>query len=197
MYLQYKYLPEGNRPCVRASRERGYTAHVDALQRIHRSNGAVDTSSPIVPPRIGRNYKRYENETQRNQEIERDNHRLIYKMDKIIREEHYPRAAPQRPFTLQGQTQKDEMWRITHENHKILTAVQERRPILNRNDWLRHELDHEYQVTKNSEYLRTVPMGDIIRDQLSGRTKSSRRSTAPLPSGRSSTARRSASIQDD
>jgi hypothetical protein len=185
---------------VRASRERGYHAHVDALHRIQQSSGVVDTSSPIVPPRIGRNYKRYENETQRNHEIERDNRRLIYKMDKIVREEHYPRAVPQRPFTLQGQTQKDEMWRITHENHKILAAVQERRPILNRNDWLHHELDHAYQVAKNSEYLRTVPMSEIIREQLSSRGGSSRRSTATASaqgrSENSSRTRRSRSVRD-
>jgi hypothetical protein len=189
MYLQYKYLPEGNRPCVRASRERGYHAHVDALHRIHRSPGAVDTSSPIVPPRIGRNYKRYENETQRNCEIVRDNRRLIGAMDKIIREEHYPRAVPQRPFTLQGSAQKDEMSRITHENQKLLAAVQERRPILNRNDWLHHRLDHTYQVTKNSEYLRTVPMGEIIREECSARGSTARKSVDAGSSRRSQSVR--------
>jgi hypothetical protein len=65
-----------------------------------------------------------------------------------------------------GSAQKDEMSRITHENRKLLTAVQERRPILNRNDWLAHRLD-QYQITKMSEYKQTVPIGDILRhDQV-------------------------------
>jgi hypothetical protein len=169
MYRQYKYLPEVNRPCVRASRERSYGQHIDALTRMRT---CVDTTQPDIPPRIGRNYKRYENETQRNLTITRDNRRLLGKMNDIQRQEHYPRAVPQRPYTLMGQTQKDEMARITHENGKLLTAVQERRPILNRNDWLHHSLDHQYQATKMSEYLTTVPMGEIIRQEA---VKSSRR----------------------
>jgi hypothetical protein len=64
-----------------------------------------------------------------------------------------------------GSAQKDERARITHENHKLLVAVQERRPCLNRNDWLHHRLDHQYQITKMSEYKRTVPMGEIIRQE--------------------------------
>jgi hypothetical protein len=125
----------------------------------------VDTTQPVIPQTIGRNYKRYENEQQRNETIIRDNRRLLGKMGDIQRQEHYPRAIPQRPYTLMGQAQKDEMRRITHENRKILTAVQERRPILNRNDWLHHRLDHEYQITKMAEYKTTVPMGEIIRQE--------------------------------
>jgi hypothetical protein len=135
---------------------------MDALKRMRT---CVDTTQPNIPQTIGRNYKRFENEQQRNETIMRDNGRLLGKMTDIQRMEHYPRAVPQRPYTLMGSAQKDEMSRITHENHKLLTAVQERRPILNRNDWLAHRLDHQYQITKMSEYKRTVPMGEIIRQE--------------------------------
>lgn len=166
MYRQYKYLPEVNRPCCRATRSREYQAHIDALHRIQTHKGAIDTSHPNTPQTIGRNYKRYEHEKQRNLQIRKDNMRLIGKMDKISREEHYPRAPPQRPYTLQGSRQKDEMRKITHENHKLLNAVQDRKPILNRNDWLMHRLDHQYQLNKMSEYKQTVPMSEIMKQEL-------------------------------
>lgn len=84
-----------------------------------------------------------------------------------------------------GQAQKDEMWRITHENRKLLTAVQERKPTLNRNDWLMHRLDHQYQITKMSEFKRTVPMGEIIRqEQVRTSQKSRPSTTAPSTASR-------------
>jgi hypothetical protein len=128
---------------------------------------------------IGRNYKRFENEQVRDTTITRDNHRLLGKMNEIQRQEHYPRAIPRRPYTLMGQAQKEEMWRITHENRKLLTAVQERRPVLNRNDWQHHKLDHTYQITKTSEYTKTVPMGEIIGDGLIPTSQGSRLVTSP------------------
>ncbi|OHT08173.1 hypothetical protein TRFO_23379 [Tritrichomonas foetus] len=166
MYRQYRYLPEVNRPCCRATRSREYQAHIDALHRIKSKRGTLDNSHPNTPQTIGRNYKRYENEKQRNLQIRKDNMRLVGNLDRIAREEHYPRAVPQRPFTLQGKVQKEEMLRITRENHKLLNAVQERRPILNRNDWLMHKIDHSYQVAKNAEYQQTVPMSEIMRREI-------------------------------
>jgi hypothetical protein len=150
------------------------------MDTLKRMRTCVDTTQPDIPQTIGRNYKRFENELQRNETVTRDNRRLLGKMNDIQRQEHYPRAIPQRPYTLMGQTQKDEMWRITHENKKLLRAVQEKRPNLNRNDWLHHELDHEYQIAKMSEYMSTVPMGEIIRQES---IRSSRRSRPATTGG--------------
>jgi hypothetical protein len=160
MYRYYRTLPEFNRSCIKAARDRAYQQHVSALKDMRPS---VDTTRPQCPQVIGRNYKRYVNDQERNELIVRDNKRLLGKMGDIQRQEHYPIAVPKRPFTLLGQAQKDEMARITHENRKMLVALQERRPTLNRNDWMVLRLDHEYQIQKMSEYTRTRPMGDIIR----------------------------------
>jgi hypothetical protein len=115
---------------------------------------------------MGRDYKRYEHEKVRNGEIIKSNKRLIQKMEEISRQEHYPKVPPARPFTLQGKWQKEQMARITYENHKLLEAVEERPPTMKYGDMLRHNRDHRYQVTKMSEYQKTVPMSEIIRDEL-------------------------------
>jgi hypothetical protein len=116
----------------------------------------------------------------RNTTITRDNHRLLDKMSEIQRQQHYQRAIPRRPDTLMVQTRKDEMWRITHGTRKLLTAVQERRSVLNYNNWQRPKLDHICQITKMSEYNTTVPMGEIIiRDKLVRTSQGSRPVTTP------------------
>ena len=156
----YRALPEVNRICCRAQRDRAYKQHLNALKNVRPS---IDTRAPITPRTIGKNLKRYEIEKQRNLAIQNQNVRLVHRLDRILREEHYASQPPQRPFTLQGRWQKEKYKRITEENEKIIKAVQNSRPILNRNDWYNHQLDHEYQLHKNAEYKQTLPMSDIIK----------------------------------
>lgn len=156
----YRAPPEFNRICIRAARERAYRQHMDALKRVKPS---IDTRQPLCPNTIGKNYKRYEIEKQRNLAIRKNNIKLVNNLDKIIREEHYPSYPPQRPYTLQGKAQKEQMLRISKENEKIIHAVQSSRPILNRMEWQQHHVDHEYQHHKNAEYMPTLPMSEIIR----------------------------------
>ena len=156
----YRAPPEVNRICCRAQRDRAYKQHLNALRNIRPS---IDTRAPVVPQTIGKNLKRYEIEKQRNLAIQNQNVRLVHRLDRILREEHYAAQPPQRPFTLQGRWQKERYKRITEENEKIIRAVQNSRPILNRNDWYVHQIDHEYQHHKNAEYKPTLPMSDIIK----------------------------------
>ena len=158
----YRAIPEVNRICCQAARDRAYQQHIQALRNMKSS---VDTRKPQTPQTIGRNYKKYENDKIRCTTILRDNTRLENKMREIQKQEHFPRTVPQRPFTLQGQYQKDEMNRIDKENEKLLKAIQTRKPVLNRTEWTRHRLDHTYQITKMSEFKKTVPMSDIVRQE--------------------------------
>ena len=158
----YRAIPEVNRICCQAARDRAYQQHIQALRNMKSS---VDTRKPKTPQTIGRNYKKYENDKIRCTTILRDNTRLENKMREIQKQEHFPRTIPQRPFTLQGQYQKDEMNRIDKENAKLLKAIETRKPVLNRTEWTRHRLDHTYQITKMSEFKKTVPMSDIVRQE--------------------------------
>lgn len=158
----FRALPEVNRICSKAARDRAYEQHLAALRNMKAS---VNTRKPQTPQSIGRNYKRYENEKQRCSTVLKDNQRLEGKMHDIQKQEHFPRVLPQRPYTLQGQAQKDEMARIDYENKKLLKAIETRKPTLNRTEWTRHRLDHTYQITKMSEFKKSVPMSDIVREE--------------------------------
>ncbi|EAX87535.1 Splicing factor, putative, partial [Trichomonas vaginalis G3] len=158
----FRALPEVNRICSKAARDRAYEQHLAALRNM---KPLVNTRKPQTPQSIGRNCKRYENEKQRCSTVLKDNQRLEGKMHDIQKQEHFPRVLPQRPYTLQGQYQKDEMARIDYENKKLLKAIETRKPTLNRTEWTRHRLDHTYQITKMSEFKKSVPMSDIVREE--------------------------------
>ncbi|EAY04418.1 hypothetical protein TVAG_417160 [Trichomonas vaginalis G3] len=166
----YRAPPEVSRICVRKARDRAYQKHLNALKNVKPS---IDTRQPITPNSIGKNFKRYEIEKQHNLAIQNQNVRLVHRLDKILREEHYCAQPPGRPHTLQGRFQKEQMLRITEENAKIVKAIQQSRPLLNRNDWYMHRLDHEYQLHKNAEYKQTLPMSEII--QIDEQEQSARR----------------------
>lgn len=155
----YRAPPEVSRICIRKARDRAYQKHLDALKNV---KSTLDTKQPRMPNSIGKNFKRYEIEKQRNLAIQNQNVRLVHRLDKILREEHFASQPPGRPHTLQGRYQKEQMLRITEENAKIVKAIQQSRPLLNRNDWYMHRIDHEYQHHKNAEYKQTLPMSEII-----------------------------------
>lgn len=66
MYRQWRYMPEVNRTCCRASYERGYNAHLDALRRIRGNSGTMDTGHPKTPTSITRRQRQYEGKKQKN-----------------------------------------------------------------------------------------------------------------------------------
>jgi hypothetical protein len=156
----HRAIPEVNRICSKARHDRAYKRHINALRNIKPS---IDMKMPKVPNTIGKNMKRYELEKKRNLEIQNQNIRLVNRLDRILRQENYTAPPPQKPYTLQGRFQKERMLRISEENKKIVRAVQNSRPILNRNEWLNHKIEHQYQVHKNAMYKQTLPMAEIIR----------------------------------
>ena len=70
MYRQWRFMPEANKPCCRASYERGYNAHLDALRRIRTKQGTIDSSQPRG---ISRNSRRCAYEKQRLAQLSTEN----------------------------------------------------------------------------------------------------------------------------
>lgn len=159
----YRQLPEFNKICIKKSRDRAYNIHLETMKKIRPS---IDTRAPSVPKSMGRNGKKYEIEKTRAESIQRENYQLHDRIKSILRTENHSPARPQKPYTLQGSYQKDEMSRVTRDNQKMLKAVQTNKPYLSRNDWLYHKIDSIYQVSKNAEYVKTVPMSEILKKEL-------------------------------
>jgi hypothetical protein len=62
-----------------------------------------------------------------------------------------------------------------------MATIQDRRPTLDRENCFSHMLDHEYQATKHSGFRPTVPMTEILRDEM--RTTGSSRRQHARPDG--------------
>ncbi|OHT06711.1 hypothetical protein TRFO_25172 [Tritrichomonas foetus] len=55
-----------------------------------------------------------------------------------------------RPYSLRGKAQKEEQERITYENKKIMKAICNLDPTINRAEFYEHEIDHKHQVSRMS-----------------------------------------------
>ena len=161
----HRSIPEFNRICVKAARERAYAQHVEALKKIKPS---VNNKHPLDGIPVSLNKKKKNPEKPQGEEGKVISDKMGVKKREIKQEK-----LAQRPYTLRGQAQKDEMLRINYENSKILKAVQHKKPTLSRNDWLEHRIEHDYQVTKISEFKKTVPKSNIIRSEFDQTKKSS------------------------
>ena len=154
----YRNIPEFNKTCIRASRERAYQKHMDALRNIKSTipNSGFVSSKP-KKTRVSRA------------------ERSINYTDSPENEQSTSHA---RPYTLHGKLQKDEVRRINYENFKVLRTVQGNQPGYNRNTWMLQKIDSDYQVAKNSEFLRTIPMNEMLEQELSNTYKPRRATTA-------------------
>lgn len=155
-------MPEANRFCVQAGRDRAYKQHLDALKR---TKASVDTSTPDIPKTIGRDLKRFEIEKQKMIQIENENNTLARDLQKI-NDRKTELTDPQCHFTLHGKVQKEQAYRIELDNKKMVNALHESKPTMSRNDWFYHECDHEYQTTRKSHYKKTVPFCQVLRKKL-------------------------------
>ena len=195
----YRNIPEFNKTCIRASRERAYQKHMDALKRIQ-SN--IPNHGPIPSkPQKSANGKRKMKDSQID---------APYYESTMMTSRTEGSSSHIRPYTLHGKVQKEEVKRIRYENSRILRAVQSTQAEFSRNTWMLQKIDSDYQVAKNSEFLRTVPMNEMIQKELSHSYKPTRSSTiysgvrSSLTSrprttriGRNYTQRTNSSMKDD
>ena len=156
----HRAIPEFNRICVKASRERAFAQHIEALKSIQHSK----------KPKVGLNPETYvvtkDKASTKKREGFVEEKKAVNGVRSSIPKKEPKSILASRPYTLRGQAQRDELARINYENAKILHAVQTSKPTLSRNEWLEHRLEHKYQVTKISEFTKTVPKTDIIKDEL-------------------------------
>ena len=164
MYRAYRYMPEANRTCCKLDRDRAYKQHLDALKR---TRASLDMSTPDIPPAMGQNRKRYVIQKARMEEIQKHNFELYGNLGKIQnRSPVYRNSDGQAMYTLQGKWQKEQAAKINNENQRVVRAIQERKPTLNRHDLFAHQCDHEYQYQRKSLYKPTLSMGQVIQRKL-------------------------------
>ena len=119
--------------CTDRVNERNYNAHRTRLASMKPS---IDIKPPKMYPHLYQKLKKAQLEEERCATIERDNRTLVKRMTEIM---HRPGIDSKRPAgvvsSLNHVRRKQELERVTRENHALLKRIQERQPTYNHLQW--------------------------------------------------------------
>eukprot|EP00672_Neobodo_designis_P015593 CAMPEP_0174828134 /NCGR_PEP_ID=MMETSP1114-20130205/1156_1 /TAXON_ID=312471 /ORGANISM="Neobodo designis, Strain CCAP 1951/1" /LENGTH=177 /DNA_ID=CAMNT_0016061845 /DNA_START=41 /DNA_END=574 /DNA_ORIENTATION=- len=129
----HRAQPVANARCADRVNERNYNAH---RQRLATVKPSIDIKPPKMYPHLYQKLKKAQLEEERCATIERDNRTLVKRMTEIM---HRPGIDSKRPpgmvASLNHVRRKQELERITRENHSLLQRIQERAPTYNHLQW--------------------------------------------------------------
>ncbi|CAE8700564.1 unnamed protein product [Polarella glacialis] len=150
-----KAIPFGSKICAKRVQQKMHDQH---MERIRTMRPTVDTRPPMVAhlDHVKVNLKKEQMMEDRYSEIDRDNRILLKKMTEIMKQQGStagatPRSNPgtprQGPISLNRDSRKKELLRITRENQSILKRIQQAQPVYNHVEW-------EDEHRKNALYLK-------------------------------------------
>merc|ERR1719355_137470 len=121
--------------------------------RVKKMQSQVDTAVPHVChlDHLRNNLKREQLLEERYYTIDRENKILLQKMSEIMRPQtersDRAKSAPSGPPSLNRDSRKTELMRITQENQAILKRIQQAQPVYNHVEW-------EDSYRRSEVYLR-------------------------------------------
>jgi len=125
--------PIGSGICAEKEHSRQYTSH---RQRLSNIKPAIDNKAPPVYPHLYQKLKKAQLEEERCAAIERDNRTLVNRMSRIMKRTGIDNGKPhEKVASLNKVLRKQELARITKENHQLLKRLQERQPTYNHLQW--------------------------------------------------------------
>jgi len=144
----HRAIPVANKACAERVRQRNHELH---RQRMRQMRPQVDTSQPSTcqMDHLRNNLKREQLLEERYHEIDRENRILLQKMSDIMRTP--PASSSTRaasgPPSLNRDSRKVELMRITSQNQGILKRIQRAQPVYNHVAW-------EDSYRRSQEYLK-------------------------------------------
>ena len=125
--------PVASQICADRVNNRNYNAHRQKLSSI---KSAIDNQPPKVYPHLYQKLKKAQLEEERCTEIERDNRTLVKRMTEIMQRGSIDQEPPAaKVASLNKVKRRQELSRITQENHALLKRIQERQPTYNHLQW--------------------------------------------------------------
>jgi len=125
-----------SKACARRVWERDHEAH---RQRIKQVKPATDMSLPVTATmdHIRNNLKKEQLLEGRYMEIDRENRILLRKMSELMKKPNpYDiHGTDNKPTSLNKDGRKQELLRITKENHRLLNSIQNVQPVYNAKRW--------------------------------------------------------------
>ncbi|CUI14259.1 Hypothetical protein, putative [Bodo saltans] len=118
--------PVASQICSDRVQTRNYNQH---RQKLASMRSAVDNRPPPMYPHLYQKLKKAQLEEERCSDIERDNRTLVKRMTDIMQRGGIDNAAPAYQVTsLNKVKRRQDLTRITDENHSLLKRIQEQQP---------------------------------------------------------------------
>mmetsp|Transcript_85254 Transcript_85254/g.266774 ORF Transcript_85254/g.266774 Transcript_85254/m.266774 type:complete len:306 (+) Transcript_85254:35-952(+) len=142
-----------NKLCAKRVEQRRLELHRDRVRNVR---PLVDTSKPVAThmDHVRNNMKKEQMLEERYGEIDRENRILLNKMSEITKQPAClptPRRPPG-PQSLNRETRKKELLRITRDNHSILRRIQQAQPVYNHVEWELSHRRHRAYVRNCTEF---------------------------------------------
>jgi hypothetical protein len=118
--------------CTDKVNSRNYETHRSRLSTIKSS---IDMEAPKMYPHLYQKLKKAQTEEERCATIERDNRTLVKRMTSITHRDSGNENPHGMVSSLNTVRRKQELERITRENHSLLKRIQERQPTYNHLQW--------------------------------------------------------------
>jgi hypothetical protein len=139
-HISYYYLTQmpvsqavASQICAERTNTRNYNLH---RQKLTSMKSAVDNAPPPMYPHLYQKLKKAQLEEERCSEIERDNRTLVKRMTGIMQRGGIDNAATvTKVDSLNKVKRRQELARITAENHSLLKRIQEQPPTYNHLGW--------------------------------------------------------------
>lgn len=172
----HRAVPTGSKVCARREHERRQELH---RSRVRNTKPLVDTTEPLTAQfdHVRINLKKEQQLEERYTEIDRENRILLGKMSTIVKTADQSPEKPRRPpgpVSLNQDSRKKELLRITRENGAILKRIQQAQPVYNHVVW-------EDDSRKNKNYLQNCaeyPL--VLRSARGGKRASATSELLPL-----------------
>lgn len=160
----HRAAPTGSKVCARREHERRQELH---RARVKNMKPLVDTTEPTVAhfDHVRINLKKEQLLEERYTEIDRENRILLSKMSTIVKTAEGTPEKPRRPpgpVSLNQDSRKKELLRITRENGAILKRIQQAQPVYNHVIW-------EDDSRKNKTYLQNCAEYPLVLRSARGK----------------------------
>jgi hypothetical protein len=125
--------PVASQICSDRVATRNYNQH---RQKLASMRSAVDNRPPPMYPHLYQKLKKAQLEEERCADIERDNRTLVKRMTDIMQRGGIDNSAPAYQVTsLNKVKRRQDLTRITDQNHSLLKRIQEQQPTYNHLQW--------------------------------------------------------------
>jgi hypothetical protein len=121
-----------NRICDEKWTDRAYKIH---RQKLNKVKPSIDNKSPPMYPHLYQKLKKAQSEEERCTQIERDNRTLVRRMTDIMQRSALDTHNNAKFISMNKETRKRELMRVTQENQQLLRRIQQRQPTYNHLKW--------------------------------------------------------------